>query len=154
MKKSIKRSLAVVAGIACCSLLFAFAPGGHSFRIYLDDQKMIDQWATSKMDVPTVRLDPAQHHDKLVVQYNECNRTVTGRKLTIKDSKNTILKEWQFDGESTGFGGSMTCQVRDIVALKARGGKLVNLYYSSDDFKTGIQIAYVAIGADEKASLK
>ena len=106
------------------------------------------------MDAPKLLLDPAENHSQLIVKYSECGRTVTGRRITIKDDHNKILKEWRFDGETSGFKESMACQVKDITALLPKGSTTLKLYYSSKEFTEGQQIAYLVIGNEVKTALK
>jgi hypothetical protein len=156
MKKIIKFSWAnSLVGVALCALLFSFSsrPGTHSFQVYLDSKLVIDQHVNSKMDAPKLSLDPAENYNQLIVKYNECGRTVTGRTITIKDDRNNVLKELRFEGASSGYEESMLCPVKDILALKQKGNNTLKLYYSSKDFPVGQQIAYLVIGSEAKTAL-
>ena len=106
------------------------------------------------MDAPKLLLDPAENHNQLIVKYSECGRTVTGRMITIKDDHNKVLKEWRFDGVTTGYEESMACRVKDITALLPKGSNTLKLYYSSKEFPEGQQIAYLVIGNQMKTALK
>ena len=142
-------------GVALCALLLSFSsrPGSHSFQVYLDSKLVIDQYVNSKMDAPKLLLDPSENYNQLIVKYNECGRTVTGRMITIKDDHNKVLKEWRFDGVTSGYKESMTCQVKDITALLQKGSNTLKLYYSSKEFPEGQQIAYLVISSEMKTSL-
>src|SRR6185295_7209370 len=110
MKKIIGFSRAfLVLGVALCAFLlsFSFKPGSHSFQVYLDSKLVMEQYVNSKTVAPTLALDPAENHSQLIVKYNECGRTVSGRTITIKDDKDKVLKEWRFEGESSGYKESM-----------------------------------------------
>jgi hypothetical protein len=120
-------------------------PGAHSVKVYLDDKLVIEQYINFKSDAPKMTLDAAEKYSNLIVRYSECGRTVTGRALTLKDDHNKVLKEWHFEGASSGFSESMTCPVKDIVALRQKGSNTLRLYYSSKDFPQGSQIAYLTI---------
>ena len=140
-----------LGGIALCVILFSFstAPGSgaHSVKVYLDSKLMVEQYLDfHKTEAPKLILDPAEKYNQLIVKYSECGRTVTGRKLILKDHNNKVLKDWNFDGSSTGFNESMRCLVNDIVALKPKGSNALKLYYSSNDFPEGQQIVYIVIG--------
>jgi hypothetical protein len=87
------------------------------------------------------------------VKYNECGRTATGRTITIKDDSDNVLKEWRFEGASSGYEKSMLCPVKDILALKQQGNSTLKLYYSSKEFPVGQQIAYLVIGGEEQTVL-
>lgn len=151
MKKIISFSwVYALVGVAFSSLLLAFTStsdfGGHSVQVYFDSKAVLDQHIHYKAEAPKLALDPAEKINQLIVKYNECGRTVTGRKLTIKDTDNKVLKDWSFAGESTGFQGSMVCRMNEILALKPKGDKTLKLYYSSAEFPEGQQVAYLIIG--------
>lgn len=144
-----------LVGVALCSILFSFSstPGAHSFQVYLDSKLVADQYVNSKMAAPELLLDPAENYSQLIVKYSECGRTVTGRTITIKDEKNKVLKDWRFEGASSGFKESMTCNVKDITALKQKGNHTLKLYYSSNEFPEGQQIASLVIGGEATTAL-
>lgn len=157
MKKLIRFSwLNSLIGVALCTILFSFSSmtGAHNFQVYLDDELVIDQYVDSKMIAPIVRLDPAENYGQLIVKYNECGRTVTGRTLTIKGDGNKVLKDWRFEGASTGYEESMVCQVKDITGLKQKESNTLKLYYSSKEFPEGQQIANLVIGSEATTALK
>jgi hypothetical protein len=136
-----------LVGVALCSILFSFAlpMGSHSVQVYLDSKLVIDQYIHSKANVPKLTLDPAEKYSQLIVKYNECGRTVTGRAIILKDDNNKVLKKWTFEGESTGYEESMSCSVKDIIALKPREINTMKLYYSSHEFPESQQIAHIVI---------
>jgi hypothetical protein len=145
-----------LAGVALCAILFSFSSstgsGAHSVQIYLDSKLVIDQYLNfEKTDIPKLVLDPAEKYNQLIVKYSECGRTVTGRKLTLRDNNNKVLKDWSFEGSSTGFKEPMSCLVKDITVLKPKGSDKLKLYYSSNDFPEGQQIAYI-IGSDKTST--
>lgn len=155
MKKIIKFSgIKSLVGVTACAILFSFSntPGAHSFQVYLDNKLVIDQYVNSKLDAPKVLLDPAENYNRLIVKYNECGRTVTGRTISVKDEKNKVLKDWRFEGAATGYEESMVCDVKDITALKQKSNTL-KLYYSSNEFSEGQQIAYLIVGGENKTAL-
>lgn len=145
-----------LVGTTLSVLLFAFTSasdfGGHSVQVYLDSKRVLDLHINYKAEAPKLALDPTEKSNQLIVKYNECGRTVTGRKLTIKDTDNKVLKEWSFEGESTGFQGSMACKMSEILALKSKGDKTLKLYYSSAEFPEGQQVAYLIVGGVPTAS--
>ncbi len=156
MKKLFKISwVNSLIGVALCTMLVSFSsrPGAHSFQVYLDNKLVIEQYVNSKMDAPKLRLDPSENHNQLIVKYSECGRTVTGRMLSIKDDHNKVLKEWRFDGVSSGYKESMTCQVKEITALLQKGSNTLKLYYSSKDFPEGQQVVYLVVGSEIKTAL-
>ena len=147
MKKMIRNIM--ILGVAFSAILFAFAsrPGAHSVQIFLDSKLVIDHYVDSKKAVPDVRLEPAENYSQLIVKYSECGRTVTGRKLTVKDETNKVLQAWLFEGVSEGFKDPMAITTKEIAALKKKGNKTLRLYYSSNEFPEGQQIASIVIGS-------
>jgi hypothetical protein len=157
MKKIICFSrVQALVGIALCSILFAFSssPGAHSMQIYLDNKLVVDQYIQHRNEAPRVTLSSAEKYDQLIVKYSECGRTVTGRKITVKDDKDKVLKQWKFEGSSTGFQESMTCQVKDLLDLKQKGSNTLKLYYSSNDFPEGQQIASLLLTGNATTASK
>lgn len=136
-----------LTGIAFCTILFAFSRpmGAHSVQVYLDDKLVIDQHLNFKGDAPKVNLDPREKYNQLIVKYDECGRTVTGRKITVKDADNKMLKAWYFKGSATGFAQPMEFQFKEIMALKKNGNNTLKLYYSSNDFPEGQHVTSLVI---------
>lgn len=157
MKKIIRFSwVNSLVGIALCVILFSFSKiiGAHSFQVLLDNKLMIEKYVDSKMATPTLTIDPAENHNQLIVKYNECGRTVTSRTITIKDNRNKVLKDWHFEGVTAGYKDPMVFAIKDITALKQKGGNTLKLYYSSKEFPEGQQIANVVIGNEASTALK
>ncbi len=157
MKKIIRFSwMNVLVGIVLCSILFSFSniTGAHSVQVYLDSKLVIDQYVNTEKDAPTLLVNPAENYRQLIVKYSECGRTVTGRTITIKDDNNKVLKDWKFEGATSGFEKSMACSLKDIAALKQKGGDALKLYYSSNEFPEGQQIAKLVMEGEAKTALK
>jgi hypothetical protein len=157
MKKIISFSwVNAMLGLALCSFLFAFAnlPGAHSVQVYLDNKMVIDQYIGHKTGAPKLTLDNAKKYNQLIVKYNECGRTVSGRKITIKDSNDKVLKDWRFEGSSTGFDKPMECSMKEIVSLKQKGSNTLKLFYSSADFPEGQEFASLVFSGDETTASK
>jgi hypothetical protein len=123
---------------------FAFM-GAHSFSIQLDDKQISEQYVSKEMSVPRIVIEPAENRQNLVVKYSECGRTVSGRKITAKDNNDKVLKEWKFDGTTSGFKDAMSVSVKDLVALKKGSNNVLKLFYSSNDFPESQQIANVVV---------
>ena len=145
-----------IVGIALCSILFAFSSltGAHNVQIYLDDKIVVDHYVDSKTITPKILVDPAEKYGHLIVKYNECGRTVTGRTITIKSEENKVLKVWRFEGSSSGFENPMQISVKEITSLKQKGTDSVNLFYSSNDFSQGQQIASLVLGGEATTAAK
>ena len=156
MKSIIRFSWAnPLVGVALCSFLFSFSymPGAHSFQVYLDSKLMIDQYVNFKSEGPELKLDPTENYNQLIVKYNECGRRVTGRMITLKSDIGKTLKEWRFEGASSGYQESMKCNVKDIIALRQKGNNILKLYYSSNEFPEGQMIIRLVLGGDSKTAL-
>lgn len=145
MKKNKVSWVYILVGVSLCSVLFSFAfvPGAHSVQVYLDSKLVIDQYINFKNDAPKLTLDAAEKYSQLIVKYNECGRTVTGRKITLKDNNDKVLKDWRFEEAASGFKNPMSCPMKEILALRPKGTNPLKLYYSSNDFPEGYQIAYL-----------
>ena len=151
MKKFIAINWAhALTGIAFCTILFAFARpmGAHSVQVYLDKKMVVDQHLDFKGNAPKVKLAPTEKYNQLIVKYDECGRTVTGRKITVKDEDNKVLKAWYFKGSATGFAQPMKFQFKDIMALKKNGNNTLKLYYSSNDFPEGQHVTSLVFGGN------
>ncbi|HYI76317.1 MAG TPA: hypothetical protein VEW65_01775 [Chryseolinea sp.] len=156
MKKIIRFSWAyALVGVSLCSILFSFSHiiGAHNFQVFLDDKMIADQYVDSKSIIPTLRIDPSDNNSQLIIKYNECGRTVSGRAIIIKGDKNQVLKDWRFEGATSGYKDPMTCPVKDIVALKQKGINTLKLFYSSKEFPEGQQIANLNIVGEAKTAL-
>lgn len=157
MKKTIRLSrLYALAGVVLCAILVSFSPrpGAHSYRVYFDSKLMIDQYVKSSMDAPTLHVDPAENYRQIIVKYNECRRTVTGRMILLKNEQDKVLRDWKFEGASTGYEKSMECNLKDITAWKQKESDMLKLYYSSKEFPEGQLIAKLVIGGNASTALK
>ncbi len=126
-------------------------PGAHAVQVYLDNELVVEKYVTSKMDIQRVHLDPSKNK-QLNIRYNECGRTVSGRKLTIRDSADKELKTWRFEGATAGFKDPMKCEITDILALVKGSKAELELWYSSNDFPEGVHVVSLVGGTDVKAS--
>ena len=131
-----------------CAVLLSFSfVGGESYTIHLNSKLLVDQHIHSKSTVPSLSLANASSSDQISVYFNECGRIGVGRKLTLKDEKETLLKEWRFKN-SDEERNSMTCSVKDIQSFKQKGR--VKLYYDSEK-STGKLLAIINLNDDVKA---
>jgi hypothetical protein len=145
-----------IAGVALCSILFSFSSfiGAHNVQVYLDDKLVVDHYVDSDTKTPRILVDPAEKYSRLMIKYNECGRTVTGRVVTLKNESNQVLKEWRFEGSSSGFDSPMQIPLKEITSLKQKGAETVNLFYSSNDFREGQQIASLVLGGGATTAAK
>jgi len=138
------KTLIAVTGLLVGLSSFAFM-GAHSFSIQLDDKQIVEQYVSREMKMPKIVIEPAENRHQLVVKYSECGRTVSGRKITAKDNNDKVLKEWSFEGTTSGFKDAMSVSVKDLLSLKKGSTNALKLYYSSNDFPEGQQFANVVL---------
>ncbi|MEI9919913.1 MAG: hypothetical protein WDO14_14110 [Bacteroidota bacterium] len=146
MKKLIQNSWTAAALVAVFFVLSSFRmPGVHTFQVYMDSKLIADQYVytTRELSIPKLTLD---HATSITIKYSECNKTVTGRTLTIKDEQDKVLKEWHFDGTTSGYKDPMTIKVSDVIALRPKA--TLKLIYSSEEFTAGQQVASIVTGKD------
>lgn len=151
MEKLIKTSMGgslVLAVLFVTLSSFVAMPGAHSFQVYFDSKMVADQYVgASKTPTPRLIVDGSEKITDLVVRYNECNKPVSGgRTLTIKDENDKFLKEWKFEGATQGLKDPMVCKMKDVLGLAKGKAATLKLYYSSNEFTEGTQIAYLIIG--------
>jgi hypothetical protein len=157
MKKTIRISwVNSLVGVALSTILFSFSsmPGAHSVQVYLDDKLVIDHYIDEKTQVPKVVVDPSENYTQLIVKYSECGRTVTGRTITLKTPDSKVLKEWRFEGASAGYKDPMAISTKEITGLKQKGTNNLSLFYSSNEFPEGQQVASLVIGTEATTALK
>ena len=141
MKTLFKTSLIAVL----CAVLFSFssAPGGDHYRVYLDDKLVLEQFVHLQKAMPSVSLDASAKKSVVSITYSHCGQTGTARKVSIRDARNKIVKEWQYLDAPAGSTSPMTFTVKDIAALKA--GQNLNLFYSSREIPEGKQLASIVL---------
>jgi hypothetical protein len=138
----------VIAALCLVLASFRLMPGAHSFQLYLDDKMVAEQYVSSKTAAPKIELGATGKYNDIVVKYNECNHPTSGRVLTIKDEQDNTLKQWNYEGQTTGYKDPMILKVKDVVALKPKGNNTLRLYYSSKEFENGQLIANVVVGTE------
>jgi hypothetical protein len=137
-----------------CTILFSFANvdlGGEHYAIYLNDKLLVEKHVTSKATpLPTITLKGANPGDRLSVYYNECGKIGTNRRLSLKDEKGNLLKEFRFN-DATGEHTPLSCLTEDIQKLWANGNPTVTLFYSSKLVSPEIALATLTFGSERKA---
>jgi hypothetical protein len=138
--------------IPLTAILFSFAPapGGDSFTILLNDKLLVQQYVHADKSVKTISLTDANANDELKVNYSHCGKIGTSRRIVFKDQTRP-LKEIKFSDVAGNAAPTMTCRVKDIIALQKNGK--VNLVYISDEMPEGKTLATLSVN-DAKASLK
>ena len=153
MKKLIKAGISLLSITMVCIALSSFTlPGGEGFEVYLN-QKVILQQFGKNMDNPgSLSLEKASANDELTVKYHRCNNTGTNRVFTIRDAKNTVLKQWKFSNENDRV-AVMTCKVKDIVNLqKGKEDRKFSLYYSSSEIPQGKLLTNLVVNQHSNAT--
>jgi len=142
-----------LALMAICATLFSFSAyrGGHSFRIYLNDKMILEQYVGAKEGVKSFDLSEANANDQLKVYYNECGQVGKGRSIAIKDENNKTLKEWHF-ADVNNLTSDMSCKVGDILNLQKGKSAKLQLYYTSKILPEGQLLASIAVNSNGKGS--
>jgi hypothetical protein len=137
--------------IAFCATLFSFSKiGGHSYTIHLNEKQLVQNYVHSKATTPNFSLAQATANDQLFVYYNECGQIGKERRLSIRDEKDNVLKEWQFVN-STEEHNPMTCKAKEILALKKNGNNKLRLFYASKEVSKGQLLATIEVSDNLKA---
>jgi hypothetical protein len=141
--------------VAACATLFSFSaePGRDSFKVYLGDKLMLEEYVSAEANVKSFNLDERFEKDDVKVTYSHCGRIGQARNLLIKDVQGKVLKEWHFPDAAEGVVPSMTFKAKDVLGLKKDGTRL-NLVYSSKEIPNGQLLAVVVLDSDNKVSLK
>ena len=153
MKKIIRKLAALkLVWIALCATLFSFStmPGGDSYEIYLGSKLVLEQRVYLQKEVPTLTLNPSPDQDQLSVHYSHCGQIGTARKITIKDSRNMILKEWHYADAGHGTKTPMAIKVKDLAGINRSGSNALNLFYSSKELPEGRLLASIQLAKDKK----
>ena len=129
MKKLLQQSAWV--GITCLTLIltlssFLVRRGGDSYTISINGKQVIQHYLFSKEPLPSLPLDPTIE-DQITVYYSECGKIGTNRKLSVRNEKNQVLKEWSF-ANVTSEHLPMTVNSKD---LAFQGN--IGLYYTSNE---------------------
>jgi hypothetical protein len=131
--------------------LFSFSKkmGGDIFEVYVNGKLVVQQYVAVATGVQNIQLGQSFSNDKVEVYYSHCGHMGKGRKITIKNEQNQVLKQWQFaDNEAK---SRMACQVKDILALQKNKNTRLNLFYSSAEIPQGRLLVTIS-GANEKTA--
>jgi len=129
-------------------LSFSVNWGGDSFRIFLNDKLVVEQYVSQQAGVKSIQLSKASSKDQVVIYYSHCGQTGKDRSITIKDGNNRVLKQWHFP-DVDGSNVAMICKAGDILTLqKNNGADKLNLYYSSKELANGRLLANIILSSD------
>ena len=133
-----------MALVSLTVLMQPLIAGTDSYRIYLNNKLVLQQYVTRSLDLKNLPLSEANANDKLVIYYNHCGATGRSRSIAVKDENGVVLKEWKFPDAPVKDGGmnipagddGMTIPVKEILALQAKVHGL-SLFYSSQQLPSG-----------------
>lgn len=139
---TIPKALFSLFALMAGSFLLAFTKpaGGEGFEIFLNSKVVVQKFGGPSNKIQVLSLGQASANDQLTVKYYHCGRAGTNRTLTLKNSKNEVVKQWSFrDGKS---GPSMTIHVKEILeAQQKAGGQKLGLHYASGELTGGRMLA-------------
>jgi len=153
--KTFKRSVLAVTFLSALSvLLFSFSTkmGGDSFEIYVNGKMVVQHYVAVTKGVENLELGRSFSSGTIDVYYSHCGRIGTGRSITIRNSQNQVLKQWQFANAQTK--SPMTCQIREILALQKSKDAKLNLYYSSKELPEGRLLVSITNVGEKTASVR
>ena len=143
----------LVASLILTSLLsFTVKPGGEGFEIYLDNKLVVQRYGNNLNEVQNLQLDQRYAGKQLTIKYHHCGRVGKNRSIAIKDTKDRILKQWNFtDGKDAS--NAMTCNIKDILNLEKNGAGKLKLYYTSSELPKGRLLTSIEVSHSNTASL-
>jgi hypothetical protein len=155
IKNNIILATCLVAVFSGALLSFTpIAPGGDSFKVYLNDKLVLEQYVHGMKTVPNLKLVQSSVNDKIDVYYSHCGKGGKSRYITIQNGKNQPLKVWQF-GDSKGTDNAMSFKLNEIAALQQKASdKELQLFYSSKELPEGRELANLAIENSSLATRK
>ena len=149
-----KRLFSLAGLLAVATVLFSFSEkaGGEGFEILLNNKVVLQQFGKDLNVIKTLRLDQSNANDELSIRYHHCGQVGKNRVVTIKDANDKVLKQWKFSDVSRSA-ASMTCKVKDILALQQGKDKTIKLFYSSSELPQGRQLASIVTQTKAVAKL-
>ena len=98
-----KRQLFLPVLILLMTSFFSFNQnrGGDVFEIYLNGQRIHQQFVHMNNAAKTLHLSPFNENDKIEVFYSHCGLSGKNRVLIFKNEKNELMKELKFPDSNT-----------------------------------------------------
>lgn len=121
---------------------FAHAPGADSFKVYLNDKLLFQQYVTRDNAVPTINLGENPGSDLLTIYYDHCGSIGTQRSLTLLDGQQ-VLKKWEYPDTQAVAASGMNCRVSDIKALQ-KSSKSISLVYASKELEAPLALLTIS----------
>ncbi len=98
--------------------LSAFA-GMDSYKVFLNKKLLFEKIVTEPLNAINLS-NQTNSNDEIVIYYSHCGRQGSERKISLKDSKGAVVKEWSFSTAQAG----MAIPVKEIAALQKQYGEL------------------------------
>ena len=138
MKPIILKSPTILTLVTIILVSFSTVPGGDSFKIYLNNKLVMQEHFYGRTETPRLLLN-SDSDEQVSVEFNNCNKSNTARKLIIKDGENKTVKTWNY-ADSPDLKDPMSFKVSEITALTEKMQNL-NLYYASNEVADGLLLA-------------
>ena len=142
------KSIAMIFGLSLCTTLLAFTFGGDSYTIHLGKNQVAQYYVLSKKPLPALELTGSDTNSTLSIFYSECGNIGKERVLTLRNSKNEVLKKWTFPNAMSKH-AAMTVNTYQIAQLME--SDKVFLYYSSKEVKSSQVLASIATSVANSA---
>lgn len=149
---SLRSAVVAILLVALCSFNKF---GGDSYSIHLNEKLLLQHYVHSDKEAKPIVLSNADTDDQLSIRYSHCGKIGSDRVVTLRDSKDQVLKTIQYQDASGERALSMTVKIDDLIsASKAIGGKSVRIHYASKELEKGLTLTTVEFGNSLKASLR
>lgn len=149
-----KKPLLFLLVAALFASLSSFAPafGGEGYRITVNGKLVLESYGADVTKAKTLQLDQYPNGAELKVYYYHCGKLGKNRVITIRNDKNTVLKQWKYR-DVNDVNSEMTCGVSDIISLQ-KGSENLYLYYNSTELPTERLLVSIQTNATAKAIRK
>jgi hypothetical protein len=121
---------------------FSHAPGADSFKVYLNDKLLFQQYVTRESAIPTINLGENPGSDLLTIYYDHCGHIGTKRTLTLMNGTE-VLKKWEYPDTKVVSSSGMNCPVSDMKALQ-KSGKTLNLVYAAQELQEPLTLLTIS----------
>ena len=125
-----------IATVALCS--FDFVPGAASYEVYINNDRVINEYLHGQKETPTLPLNMSTAQDELSVTFSNCGKIDTGRKISLKNEQDKTLKEWSFS-DSPDIKNKMVIRVSEITGFRQQQSR-AKLVYSSRELSTDVHL--------------
>jgi len=119
-------------------------PGGASYEVYLNHERVINEHLYGQKEVPTLPLTASTTQDELSVTFSNCGKIDTARKISLKDEQDKTLKEWTFS-DSPDIKNKMAIRVSEITDFRNKYST-AKLVYSSRELTTEVHMVTLQLG--------